>query len=257
MKIENLVVADITLEVRPYGDRPGTGRRSRKYEVARFERAETAHIGNNLVNREEHLRGIGTLHNRIVYRQRKVDVVYIIAFYGAELAEHRRAIEALAHIPRLAGSDEPALPIARSKVNTHGYRIVIAVSKTCGDALAQLIYAHYNLGLIVNATKKIGHIEVLAVLYDSRIGFHKNDGNLWLVAAAIELNCVVPIILSYCYYLHLQSNFFGYTKPLEAIEHKRQMGVERGVLHHNILGDTYAQRGKVPDSLNTPHNHLV
>jgi hypothetical protein len=172
------------------------------------------------------MRGIATLHNLVIYCQRKVDIVYVIALYGTEIAKHGRTVEALAHVPWLAGRYEAALPIARSKVNAHCYGIVVTVGKTCGYALAQLVYAHHNLGLIVYLAKKIGHIEVLAILYDGRIGLHENQWHSGFFISAIELNRVLSIIFSNSYYLHLQSNFFGYTKSLEAVEHQRQMGIE-------------------------------
>lgn len=226
MEIKHLVITYIPLEVRTDCCRTCAGRSACEYEVARLQRAETAHIGYDFVHRKEHLRGVSLLHDLVIYCQREVDIVYVIALYGTEIAKHGRTVEALAHIPWLAGRYQAALPIARSKIYTNGYGIVITVGKTCGYALAQLVYAHHNLGLIVYLAKKIGHIEVLAVLYDGRIGLHENQWHSRFFIAAIELNRVLSIVFSNSYYLHFKSNFFCYTKPLETVEHQRQMGIE-------------------------------
>ena len=173
-------------------------------EVARLEHEELAHVGHQFVHPEEHIHGMSALYRLAVDVEVKVDVLHVRkALYGDKIAQHCRAIEALAEFPGQSLLAEALLHIAGRDVHTHGHRIVVAVGKARGDVLAQLTDAHHQLRLIVESLGKVGDEEGLPPLQDGRVRFHEYHGALGLYQhASVQFLIVFGIVHAYADYFH-------------------------------------------------------
>ena len=155
----------IALQMLADGDRAHAHGRTGVEQVAHLECHETAHVGNNLVYGEQHVARATALHRLSVDVQMETDVLHVAEIlHGHPRADDGRTVEPLAQLPRVARLAETALQVARREVDAHGHRIVVAVGKTLGDALAKAAYPHCQRCAEVNVRAPVGHEEWLAVL---------------------------------------------------------------------------------------------
>lgn len=71
--------------------------------------------------------------------QTKIQALHVAAqlLQKHESPDSRRTVKILGELPRQTSSTKTAPQVARCEVNTHNHRIIIAVGKMRGDALAQ------------------------------------------------------------------------------------------------------------------------
>ena len=100
-EIQQLLLADISLQVVVYLDRPHAYRGSGVDQITYLQRKETAHIGNDLVDREKHILCISLLDGLAVNIQMERNAVHIShTLQWDECPKNSRIIERLADFPR-------------------------------------------------------------------------------------------------------------------------------------------------------------
>ncbi len=77
VKIQNLAILNIALQMLVHRHRPDSLRRTGKQQIADFQCIETAHICNKLIHCEEHITGIPRLNRPSVNIQMKRDLLDI------------------------------------------------------------------------------------------------------------------------------------------------------------------------------------
>ena len=98
-EIQQLLLADISLQVVVYLDRPHAYRGSGVDQITYLQRKETAHIGNDLVDREKHILCISLLDGLAVNIQMERNAVHIShTLQWDECPKNSRIIERLAPI---------------------------------------------------------------------------------------------------------------------------------------------------------------
>jgi len=172
-------------------------------EVARLEHKELANVTYQLVYAEEHIGCVPMLYGVAVDVEAETDVLHMgKTFYGDELAQYGRSVKTFAKFPRKSLTAKAFLQVAGGDIYTHGDSVVIAVGKAWGNILAQLVDAHYQLGLVVEPLGKVGNEKGLPALKDGRIGFHEYYGAVWQGCCSVEFSMVFGIVHAYADNLH-------------------------------------------------------
>ena len=113
-------------------------------KVSCLEHEELAHVAHQFVHPEEHVHGMSALYCVSVYVEMEMYVLHVRkALHGYEVAQHGRSVKSLAEFPWQPLLAESLLHVACRDVYPYGDSVVVSVSKTGCDVLAQLVDAYH------------------------------------------------------------------------------------------------------------------
>ena len=203
MEVKQFIVAQVTLQMLPYAHGTYAYGCASKKQIANLQGHKTTDVSNNVVHTEQHIGSTSLLHSFSIYIEMKVQPLHIASNLSQryKITNSSRAIEPLAKFPWITHLAETALHVASCKIDTHRHSIIITMSETRRDTLAQATDANYHFGFIMHFVRKIRKEKRFAILQDSRVGLQKNH-RLLVFLLMPQLTVVQGIVHSYSYNLH-------------------------------------------------------
>lgn len=174
-----------------------------KKEIPSLEHKELTYVTNQLIYAKKHICRVSLLYGITIDIEAETDVLHMSkALNRDKIAQHSRAIESLAELPRKTLTAEALLHITGCDVNAYSYRIVVAMSKAWSDILAELIDTHHQFGLIIETLCKIRDKKRFSSLENRRVRLHKYHRSLGKRSCSVQLSMVFGIVHAYANNLH-------------------------------------------------------
>ena len=140
-------------------------------DVAGFEGEESADIGDEPLDGEEHPTSMSLLHGLPIAMETETEVGYSgERLFRNPLAQGSRSVESLAYVPGQTLSSKPLLPTDSCKIDAQRQGIIISVGETLGNRFPQSADTHSQNGLKMDGTHEVGHEERLSTFEKSRVG---------------------------------------------------------------------------------------
>ncbi len=175
-------------------------------KVAHAQGDEPRHVGDYLVDGEDHVGCVAALFHLARERHLETQVLYVTPKIGEgyELRrQRRRPVESLASLPRQPPGYGLALEISRSEVYSEAHLVVIPVGELLGYRAADAFDAHYQLAFVVDLRREVGNEERVVVAQQRRVGFHEEDRRgVGPTPLAVQLGYVGAVVSRYADYFH-------------------------------------------------------
>ena len=176
MKIQNVLILKESLQMLSDAYRAHSYRSSGEYQVTCLEGTEAAHILYYPCYGKYHIGRMSALNGVTVNIQTEMQILQVsYPVLWNPVTHYRRLVKTLAEFPRQTLLTEVVLHIACREINAQSNSIYVAVSKPGADALAQTVYPHHKLRLVIHPTQMVRQEKGTAVPQDRRVRLHEND----------------------------------------------------------------------------------
>lgn len=167
MKIQYVLSLKESLQMLADADRANAHRCSGKDKVACLECTEAANVFYYPRNGEYHIGSMSILHGLAVYVKIEVQVLQVTyLLLWNPVTYHGRLVKAFAELPRHTLAAQIILHITSREIYAQRHSVPVSVRKTGADALAQTVYPHHKLRLIVYSAQMVGQKKGTAVPQD-------------------------------------------------------------------------------------------